>query len=60
MLVWVGAPGVDLKTVHQKWEALPSWQRPKHIVQREIPYLSSGKPDRQALARWAAQELALR
>jgi hypothetical protein len=29
-------------------------------VQREIPYLSSGKPDRQALARWAAQELALR
>ena len=59
-LVWVGAPGVDLKTVHQKWEALPSWQRPKHIVQREIPYLSSGKPDRQALARWAAQELALR
>ena len=59
-LVWVGAPGVDLAGVAQKWEALPSWQRPKYVLQYAIPYLASGKPDRQAVARWAAQELALR
>lgn len=59
-LVWVGAPGVDLDSVAQKWEALPNWQRPKHVLQHAIPYLASGKPDRQAVARWAAQELALR
>lgn len=59
-LVWVGALDVDLDAVAQKWEALPSWQRPKHVLKHAIPYLASGKPDRQAVARWAAQELALR
>lgn len=60
MLVWVGAPGFDPHRIALKWEALPSWQRPKHVLEHAIPYLSSGKPDRQAVARWAAQELALR
>ena len=60
MLVWVVAPGFDRSQISQKWEALPSWQRPKHVLEHVIPYGSSGKPDRQALARWAAQELALR
>jgi O-succinylbenzoic acid--CoA ligase len=60
MLVWVGAPGFDPNQIVLKWEALPSWQRPKHVLEHVIPYGSSGKPDRQALARWAAQELALR
>ncbi|PHX84178.1 MAG: hypothetical protein CK537_01820 [Flavobacteriales bacterium] len=60
MLVWVEPTGGDITMLAQKWKSLPSWQQPKHIVQREIPYLSSGKPDRQALAQWAAQELALR
>jgi len=60
MLVWVGAPGFDRNQIALKWEALPSWQRPKHVLEHVIPYGSSGKPDRQALAQWAAQELALR
>ncbi len=60
MLVWVGAPGFDRNQIALKWEALPSWQRPKHVLEHVIPYKSSGKPDRQALAQWAAQELALR
>lgn len=60
MLVWVGAPGFDRNQIALKWEALPSWQRPKHVLEYVIPYMSSGKPDRQALAQWAAQELALR
>jgi o-succinylbenzoate---CoA ligase len=60
MLVWVGAPGFDPNQIALKWEALPSWQRPKHVLEHVIPYKSSGKPDRQALAQWAAQELALR
>lgn len=59
-LVWIGAPGFDRTQIVQKWEALPSWQRPKHVLEHVIPYLSSGKPDRQAVARWAAQELDLR
>ena len=60
MLVWVGAPGFDSNQIALKWEALPSWQRPKHVLEHVIPYLSSGKPDRQAVARWATQELDLR
>lgn len=60
MLVWVGAPGFDPNQIALKWEALPSWQRPKQVLEHVIPYGSSGKPDRQALAQWAAQELALR
>ena len=60
MLVWVGAPGFDRNQIALKWEALPSWQRPKHVLEHVIPYGSSGKPDRQALVQWAAQELALR
>ncbi|MFZ9191051.1 MAG: hypothetical protein ACO204_08080, partial [Schleiferiaceae bacterium] len=59
-LVWVGALHVDLDSVAQKCAELPSWQRPKHVLQHAIPYLASGKPDRQAVARLAAQELALR
>lgn len=60
MLVWVGAPGFDPNRIVLKWEALPSWQRPKYVLEHAIPYLASGKPDRQAVARWAAHELALR